>query len=243
MNRDPNIQSELNEIAPVLAAQTRMMPYAVPVGYFDHVADMIVDKVLLLDGSEQDTATSMQVPEGYFDQLPQVILGRIKAQEGAFELESVAPVLAGLEKQNPYRVPTGYFEQLDPLAFRHTATAASRPIRLFSGKTMLRVAAAVILLLSAFWIWKMSGQTKTGDAPAEITINKADSMVLQQSLAAIDDTSLSTYFSDLGVAQETKSVGIMLETENIEQALSSFSESELETQLKENPMPASESGI
>jgi hypothetical protein len=243
MNRDPNIQSELNEIAPVLASQSWVMPYAVPVGYFDHVSDVIVEKVLLLDGNNQHTSTSMQVPEGYFDQLPQVILDRIMVEEGALELENVAPVLAGLEKRNPYNVPNGYFEQLNPMAFTEAATAPAKPIRLFSGKTMLRVAAALLLLLSAFLVWKMSGQTKSGDAPAEITINKADSMVLQQSLAAIDDTLLSTYFNDLGVAQETKSVGIMLETENIEQALSSFSETELETQLKENPVPASESGI
>jgi hypothetical protein len=243
MNRDPYIQSELNETAPALSSLDRNMPYSVPAGYFDTLADGIVEKVLLADGNEQYQGATMAVPEGYFDQLPDLILGRIKAEEGSLELQNVAPVLASLEKRTPYTVPAGYFEQLDPWAFRKADANGAKTVRLSPGKMMLRVAAAIVLLLSAFIVWKMSGQTKSGDAPAEITLKPADSVMLHQSLAAIDDTSLSTYFSDLGVAQEVKSVGIMLETDNIEQALSSFSESDLETQLTENPVPANESGI
>jgi hypothetical protein len=243
VNRDPYIQSELNETAPMLASLSSSMPYSVPAGYFDTLTDGIVENVLLADGNEKYQGPAMAVPEGYFDQLPDLILGRIKAEEASLELQDVAPVLASLEKRNPYTVPAGYFEQLDPRAFRQEDAIGAKTVRIFSGKMMLRVAAAIVVLLSAFLVWKMSGQTQSGDAPVEITLKPADSIILHQSLAAIDDTSLSTYFSDLGVDQEVKSVGIMLETNNIEQALSSFSEAELETQLTENPAPATESGI
>lgn len=243
MNRDKHILLELAEIAPTLAAAEKTMPYSVPDGYFDRMADSIVSKVLLQDAAESGPLPTMQVPEGYFEQLPQVILSRIKAQEGKIELQQIAPVLASLEKRNPYSVPAGYFEQLNPMTSRQTEAASAKPAGIFTSKIWLRVAAAVLLLLSAFTVWKMSGQTKSGDAPAEITLKPADSVMLHQSLAAIDDTSLSSYFTDMGVAQEVKSVGIMLETEKFEQALSSFSESELETQLSENPVPANESGI
>lgn len=243
MNRDPYIQSELNETAPMLASLSNSMPYSIPAGYFDTLTDGIVEKVLLADGNEKYQGPAMAVPEGYFDHLPDLILGRIKAEEASLELQDVAPVLASLEKRNPYTVPAGYFEQFEAMPSVQQEAIKARTVQIFSGKMMLRVAAAIVLLLSAFMIWKMSGQTKSGDAPVEITLKPADSVMLHQSLAAIDDTSLSTYFNDWGVAQEVKSVGIMLETDNIEQALSSFSESELETQLTEIPAPAIESGI
>jgi len=49
------------------------------------------------------------VPEGYFEAFAATVLARIRSQEAADELGSLAPLLAGLSRRMPYAVPEGYF--------------------------------------------------------------------------------------------------------------------------------------
>lgn len=55
-----------------------------------------------------------QVPDGYFDRFAASVLARIRASEesATAELEALSPLLAGLSKQPPFHVPSGYFDGL-----------------------------------------------------------------------------------------------------------------------------------
>ncbi|HEX6428027.1 MAG TPA: hypothetical protein VF008_10095, partial [Niastella sp.] len=94
-------------------------PYQVPQGYFEGLADNILQRV---KGEEANTPVlpkadnPYQVPQGYFEGLADNILQRVKGEE------SNTPVLP--QAINPYQVPQGYFEGLaDNILQRIKATA------------------------------------------------------------------------------------------------------------------------
>lgn len=58
---------------------------------------------------------SYEVPGGYFEGLPDAILNRIRSTRDTSAREETAtlsPLLAGISREMPYAVPTGYFETL-----------------------------------------------------------------------------------------------------------------------------------
>ncbi|RYY62141.1 MAG: hypothetical protein EOO05_03845 [Chitinophagaceae bacterium] len=58
---------------------------------------------------------SFAVPQGYFDGFAQNMLERVRLLDVSDELAGLSPVLAGVPKVNPYSVPSGYFDSLDPM--------------------------------------------------------------------------------------------------------------------------------
>ena len=56
--------------------------------------------------------SNSKVPEDFFEHLPDRIMGRIEAQSIKDELLTYCKVLAAIPKDNPYKVPQGYFERL-----------------------------------------------------------------------------------------------------------------------------------
>lgn len=233
MNELNHISEELKPVAPLLASLERRLPYRVPEGYFELLSGSVVEQVLLQDSLSMIKAGD--VPPGYFDQLPALILQKAKEQDSTLELQEFAPVLAGLSKSMPYQLPEGYFENLNPLAAAHQKPV--RSILPISTKAWLRVAAALLVLLAVFALWRMtdqSGQSKS--TPAEMVLAPADSAAIHESLATLDEETLSTYFAEWGVEEETKSMTFYFDTTNIEQALASFSEEELKSQLMEIPL-------
>jgi len=108
MNRSVDIVNELNEISPLLAGIGYTNVFTIPDGYFDSIAGTVLISV----GEVNSLATTnADVPTGYFDELSNKILGKIKGTV-ANELEEVSPLLAGIIKENPFKVPEHYFEAI-----------------------------------------------------------------------------------------------------------------------------------
>src|ERR1700733_11762215 len=91
--QSPNeILTELLEIAPSLGkAGSDTMPYAVPLGYFDDFADILLYRIRFEGESFAETKS-------------------ISASE---EIAEISPLLAGLKNKNPFKVPSGFFENPD----------------------------------------------------------------------------------------------------------------------------------
>jgi len=92
MESKNEILTELLEITPFLGkAGVLKIPYVIPTGYFEDFAEILIYRI----------------------QLEAAGFGEMKSTSAPEEIAEISPLLAGLKNKNPYRVPTGYFENLD----------------------------------------------------------------------------------------------------------------------------------
>src|SRR5262245_12431991 len=103
-----NILNELHEISPAIARIEAVNPYRVPEGYFEGLADTVLQIVKADEvppALKAAKGNPYDVPPGYFEGLAGIILNRIKATEAATakeEIETLSPLLGSLNKKGPY---------------------------------------------------------------------------------------------------------------------------------------------
>lgn len=142
MKRGNDIRDELTELGSFLADIPNGMPYAVPEGYFGHLATSVREIIIDLDVAEDVPGWSKVmpyvIPANYFETLAD----EIKSRAGA----------ADLPKNKSFAVPAGYFEAL-PAQLLRAAKDADRlsepkviPLRRFSISRQIRWAAAAVLV-------------------------------------------------------------------------------------------------
>ncbi len=102
MENSNEILTELQEIAPILSMDgVSRIPYTIPSGYFEDFSAILMSRIHL------ETAG---IPDP-------VIAGMLNRNEPTElspleEISGISPLLAGIQKKNPYQVPAGYFEAL-----------------------------------------------------------------------------------------------------------------------------------
>lgn len=260
MTPDTTILNELKNIAPTLATASRQMPFEVPAGYFEQLADSMLAQVNV-------TA----VPSGYFDNFADNMLALVRQQEAQQELTNVAPTVAGLSRQMPYSVPAGYFDSLQPMAATAAhelqeiaPTLAAMPKQMPYGvpagyfdqlqpaipatvgkvvsitrKAIVRIAIAAAILIVGFSIWQMSvtDNSANNDSMATTTV---DTVVIPQEfslqLANLDDNTLESAFSAIGQSSSQTEAAYLLETDNFEAALQTISTEAISEQLQQHPV-------
>ncbi len=101
---DNGILQELVEMGSPLAMLPRAMPYAVPVGYFTQLSDIITGEDIEWNETSfmphGGKAMPFHIPEGYFEQLTAGTVSAATAEDNT------------LPKAVPFNIPTGYFDQL-----------------------------------------------------------------------------------------------------------------------------------
>ena len=118
MQNRNEILNELRDVAPLTATLEKQNLYVVPAGYFEYLANEILQKIYQQSVTTTPVVSTYKVPAGYFDGLAEGILQKIKAgnvsseSEVQEELKQVAPVLNTIDKKNIYSVPADYFENL-----------------------------------------------------------------------------------------------------------------------------------
>ncbi len=119
MTRKAEIAAELQDLQSRLAAWSSQVPFAVPEGYFDGLAERLSTGVCVA-GMEDPTTSDLpqqlpySVPESYFDTLADRLVSGVKVAQ-----EEIVPT-ASLPKSLPFATPGGYFNHL---AERLTAAA------------------------------------------------------------------------------------------------------------------------
>jgi hypothetical protein len=100
MQNREEITIELTGIAGSAIAWPIAVPYKVPVGYFDVLSDIILERI---STGLPNKVNVFEVPENYFEQLPDTILRTVRHAEVLDELQEIAPFLQSIPKTNPYQ--------------------------------------------------------------------------------------------------------------------------------------------
>jgi hypothetical protein len=103
----------------------------VPAGYFEGLADQILNRIKALEATNANEELSFlspflsnaskempyTVPAGFFQDLSEDLLKKIGEHEdyqtSEEEIETLSPLLSSLKNKNPYSIPAGYFEKLE----------------------------------------------------------------------------------------------------------------------------------
>lgn len=122
---------ELADLGSVLASHDPQNIYAVPAGYFEGLADQILNRIKALEANDAKEELSYlspflsnvskempySVPAGFFQDLSEDVLKKISEHEdyqtSEEEIEALSPLLSSLKNKNPYSTPAGYFEKLE----------------------------------------------------------------------------------------------------------------------------------
>ena len=130
MTNRNTILDELADLGSLLANHDPQNIYAVPAGYFEVLADQILNRIKSLEAiganeelsylspflSKVSKKSPYSVPAGFFQTLSEDVLKKISdkdLQTSAVEIETLSPLLNSLKNKNPYSVPAGYFEALE----------------------------------------------------------------------------------------------------------------------------------
>ena len=160
MTQRDNILQELQELKSILADAGFQNVYQAPAGYFDGLANEILNRVRALEAtsaSEELAALSpllssiskkmpQSVPAGYFDELGKKLEQTIltgNEQTAKEELESLSPLLSGLKNKKTYTAPVGYFENLQPAVNEENSKA--KVVSITNHKWFRYAAAAVVI--------------------------------------------------------------------------------------------------
>ena len=201
------------------------MPYAVPDSYFENFASQVLSAI-------HHNATNADVPAGYFDNLPQTILEKVRGLEVTNELENVAPLLNTISKNPPHYLPENYFETLTPKAFESTPV-----INITTKKTWQRWAVAAAIGAITMITASLYFQNNNTQVTLAATTENADYTLpgtteITAALRQINDNELADYVSDMQSSTEIQqSLFYLNTTDNFENALKDFTESELQEQI------------
>lgn len=148
-NRD-TILNELAELGSSLNGHHLQNIYAAPAGYFDGLADQILNRIKALNAtnakdelqylspllSNVSKEMPYTVPVGFFQKFGEDVLKKINENDDHLHKESLgqtsekeigklSPLLNNLRNKNPYTVPAGYFETLGPKVVRMDSSKKS----------------------------------------------------------------------------------------------------------------------
>jgi hypothetical protein len=176
-----SIPEELGYLSPVLGSLSKQMPYSIPAGYFEGLEDRLMQGVLESGGYLQKLQTAKE------------------------ELESISPFLNGLNKQMPYSIPQGYFENLSPNQEDIRESIPARIVPLTGAKVVsmtprkwFRFAAAAmitgIIALAAFLYF--NNQSKTDPAKSFAKFEKK----LDKEIKKTSDTELTEFVQQFTIA-------------------------------------------
>lgn len=237
MAQNNNILQELQELKSSLGIVPGNI-YSVPSGYFDSLAEAVLNKIKALEATHakeelsylspllNDLSRQMpySVPQGYFDNLEKPILSA-GHQSPDDELETLSPLLSGLKKQMPYSVPEGYFETL-PVPGKQDA----KLIKMSARKGWIRYAAAAVITgviaLTAFLV------INERNSKPEIALKRFEKK-LDKEIQKMSDTELVEFLESTESTMNGQENVSTNTPDEIKDLLKDVSESELKEFIEE----------
>ncbi|MEO6612578.1 MAG: hypothetical protein ABIT05_14240 [Chitinophagaceae bacterium] len=248
MTQRDNILQELNELNSRLANTQPQNVYSVPAGYFDGLADQVLDRIRAIGAStaveelghlspllsKLSDKMPYSVPAGYFEQLENNVLGIIREsndyQNSKEELETISPFLSGLKKQMPYSVPQGYFETV-------VSGQPAAKIVSFTNRKWFRFAAAAmitgLIALAGFLYFNSRNQFDPVEQPyawIKKSIKKVDSQTIDAFVKLADEE----------LPAQTDIASTPVKPGEIKELLKDVSDKEIQQFLDETPETGSD---
>lgn len=194
MTQNNNILQELNELGSSLAEVTPQNIYTVPDGYFDGLAQQVMNRIKLLEAENTEEELKLlspmlasiskqmpySVPSGYFDNLEEKMMQSVREgsdyQTAEEEINTLSPLLGGLNKQMPYSLPQNYFEALAGDINSRLNNKTETKIVSISSRKWLRYAAAAVVVgviaLAGFLYTNLNSNPARSFAKFEKKLNK-----------------------------------------------------------------------
>lgn len=233
MQNREEIITELTSIANGAITWPVAVPYRIPVGYFDGLSELIMERVLVdLPGKSQ----VYTVPHHYFNRLPNNILRAIRHAEVSDELREVAPFLQTLSKKDPYHTPAMPEVNIRAIIEVKKESESGKVIAMPTKRKALwiRYAAAAVMvgvLVTASFIYN-SNQTLTSFDP--VTYAQID---VSNEISKLSEDELTNYLSsaeNLMVTTADKESLLIDELPDVNDHLDYMSDDELNQYLQES---------
>ncbi len=231
MKTQNTILEELNEIAPTLIKVGKSMPFTIQRGYFEQLAESILEKTTLelIPSSENKV---FQVPDQYFSGLANKILQKVKESNpdelGALilENESIAPILNRINKEMPFALPDYYFDQLAI----QIPVEKTKVIQLKKMSTWVTYAAVAV-----FAGIMVTGSFLFSDKKQEQDFEKYQNMDVSGALDKVSDSELNSYIDENHtVSLDELSENDRANFDNFDDKIQSMSSENISQYLNEN---------
>lgn len=183
MTQRHNILEELKELDSMLATMSLQDSYRVPAGYFEGLADTVLNRVRALDCPEPQEElahlspllssltkkTPYSTPTGYFESLNQELEENIHD-----ELSELSALLPGISKQNPYSVPAQYFVHFPDTMLKKVTGRTGKVVSLGSRKWFRYAAAALVIgfVATGAFIWLNSKERISANTASYAWVEK-----------------------------------------------------------------------
>ncbi|MBK5271460.1 MAG: hypothetical protein JJE22_10645 [Bacteroidia bacterium] len=249
MAQNNNILQELHELNSVLAGKNIQHVYTVPDGYFEGLADQVMNRIKALEAKNAYEELSYlspmlnniskgmpySVPDGYFETCEETLMQTVREssdyQTPKEELESLSPLLGSLKKQMPYSIPQDYFENLNkrPLVIPNTKSE-TKIVSITSRKWFRYAAAAMVVGIIALAGFLYFGQKSSDPVKSFAKFEKK----LDKEIKTTSDKDLSEFvqqFTDAGLSGDEKVQNNP--KEDMKQMLKDVSDNELKEFIQE----------
>ncbi len=186
------VQTEINELSPLLAGINRRQVFEVPAGYFENNPGIIIERIATsIDAKEELKQLSpllfdlqqtnvFEVPSGYFENNPGILIEKMATSVGAREeVKQLSPLLFDIQHTNVFEVPSGYFDGLskDIVSKLQPAPATGKVVKMGNRSLFMKFAVAAMLIgVIAF------GVIKYTDKPGNVNIIETAAVVLDPSI-------------------------------------------------------------
>jgi hypothetical protein len=222
MENSQEILDELNTISPFWNLISRRHLYKVPEGYFDQLPTHIQSEILLND----EKAAQLTIPSGYFDHLSDAILDKIANRNNEFseELETLAPLLNTIRKDNLHKVPDNYFENftVNVKENKKATIVAWSGVRKWVSYAAAAMIAAVLVTGGFLYNYHNS------------------SAYILKEIKNVSDEELNSYIKDHVVALSEEKIELRGDAAHVKESLKLSTDAELQQYLNENAETYSE---
>lgn len=233
MQNREEITIELANIVSSVTTWPVAAPYKVPVGYFDALSEMILERI---SAGLPTKVNVFEVPENYFAQLPDAILRAVIHIEVSDELQQVAPFLQSIPKTNPYQTKTAPVLDIQAIMDGKSASASGKLIAMPAVRKNVwmryAVAAAMIgVLVTATFIYNGNQATIAVDP------DQYAKMDVSNEISKLSEDELTNYLSSaekLVVATADRESLQIDELPDVNDHLDDMSDDELKQYLQES---------
>ena len=234
------ILNELADLGSDLKDHNPQNIYTIPAGYFEGLADQILNRIKALDAtnakdelkylspllSNVSKEMPYDVPAGFFQNLSEDVLKNISEhkdyQTSEEEIESLSPLLSSLKNKKTYSPPAGYFEKLESKIEKKETKVISITRRRWYRLAIAAVVIGIVVIGGLLFI--KSGQVNPVDNPhawIEKNVKKVDQAKIDEfvSLANDDSSEKADNESDAAKKAEIKELMKDVSEKEIEEFL------------------------
>jgi hypothetical protein len=242
MTNRNTILNELAELGSGLKDHTPQNIYTVPAGYFEGLADQILNRIKALDATNpkdelkylspllNNVSKEMPyaVPAGFFQNLSEDVLNSISEHEdyqtSEEEIENLSPLLSSLKNKKTYSAPAGYFETLETKIVKQETKVISITRRRWYRLAIAAVVIGIVVIGGLLFI--KSGQVNPVDNPhawIEKNVKKVDKAKIDEFVSLADDDSSEKVDNESDAAKK----------DEIKELMKDVSEKEIEAFLND----------